>query len=107
MDFNQKDNILRHYYFSEKNPAAYSGVQKLFRVINKNYPGLFASAYIKQWLNEGYFLSESILGHTALTLIQWVKFQHFISYMFIQLYNEKTCYCYMLIMSRIDRKRRK
>ena len=72
MDLKEKDNILRHYYLSEKNPAAYSGVQKLFTVINKNYPGLFSSAYIKQWLNEGYFLSESILGHTALTLIHLV-----------------------------------
>jgi hypothetical protein len=51
MDNKEKDSILEHYYFSEKNPAAYSGVQKLFRVINKKYPGLYSINYIKQWLN--------------------------------------------------------
>ncbi|XP_052761971.1 uncharacterized protein LOC128204608 [Mya arenaria] len=50
MDTDEKNNILEKFYFDEKNPAAYAGPQKLFRVIAKKYPGEFTLSYIKQWL---------------------------------------------------------
>lgn len=51
MDTREKDEILRGYYFNENNPAAYSGAQKLYEVLHKNYPGEFTIAFIKQWLS--------------------------------------------------------
>ena len=48
----EKEKILRRYYFDAKNPAAYAGPQKLFRVLDEKYPGQFTLDYIKQWLND-------------------------------------------------------
>lgn len=46
-----KDKILENYYFKVSNPAAFSGPQKLFRVLSKKYPGQFSLQYVKKWLN--------------------------------------------------------
>lgn len=46
-----KDKILENYYFKVSNPAAFTGAQKLHRVLNKKYPNLFSLQYIKKWLN--------------------------------------------------------
>ncbi|MCG8046160.1 MAG: transposase family protein, partial [Candidatus Thiodiazotropha endolucinida] len=47
----EKDKLLEEYYFNAINPGAFSGPQKLFRVLNKKYPGRFSFLYIKNWLN--------------------------------------------------------
>ncbi|XP_052768010.1 uncharacterized protein LOC128230882 [Mya arenaria] len=52
MDNKEKEDILERYYFDEKNPAAYAGAQKLFRVLDDKYPGIFSVSYVKQWLND-------------------------------------------------------
>ena len=52
MDTTEKDDILRGYYFKEKNPPAYSGAQKLYSILQKKYPGVFSIIYIKQWLSD-------------------------------------------------------
>ena len=46
-----KNAILENYYFNAGNPAAFSGPQKLYKVLSKKYPGLFGLGYIKKWLN--------------------------------------------------------
>ena len=51
MDTKEKDDILQQYYFKENNPAAFSGAQKLYSVLEKKYPGVFTIRYIKQWLS--------------------------------------------------------
>ena len=52
MDNQEKEDILRGYYFNDKNPAAYAGAQKLYSVLNKKYPGLFTITYLKKWLSD-------------------------------------------------------
>jgi len=47
-----KDDILKKYYFEEINPAAYAGPQKLYNVLSKKYPGVFTLQYVRQWLND-------------------------------------------------------
>ena len=51
MDNEQKETILSQYYYNTKNPSAFSGPQKLFRVLNKKYPGEFSLHFIRKWLN--------------------------------------------------------
>lgn len=60
MDNEQKEMILREYYFDSKNPSAFGGPQKLFRVLHKKYPGQFSLYFIKKWLNnqDSYSLSK-------------------------------------------------
>ena len=48
MDDQEKHRILQQYYFNAENPAAFSGSSKLFRVLEKRYPGAFTLDYIKQ-----------------------------------------------------------
>jgi len=47
-----KEEILKKYYFQEKNPAAYAGPKKLLDSLNKKFPGVFTLPYIRQWLND-------------------------------------------------------
>lgn len=60
MDRQQKEAILKEYYFQNKNPSAFSGPQKLYRILNKTYPGIFTLYFIKKWLNnqDSYSLSK-------------------------------------------------
>lgn len=51
MDVKKKDRILRKY-FNPKKPAAFSGPQRLFKVLNKSYPGMFTINEITQWLSD-------------------------------------------------------
>lgn len=46
-----KDAVLQKYYFDPNNAAAFSGPQKLYRVLSKKYPGRFSLYYIRKWLN--------------------------------------------------------
>ncbi|MCG8031750.1 MAG: hypothetical protein JAZ03_06205 [Candidatus Thiodiazotropha taylori] len=61
MDNKEKEEILQRYYFKGRNPSAYSGAQKLHRVLEKKYPGEFTITYIKQWLSnqDAYSLQKS------------------------------------------------
>lgn len=52
MDNQEKEAILKRYYFKEKNPAAFSGAQRLYSVLRNKYPGVFSITYIKQWLSD-------------------------------------------------------
>ncbi|MES9880676.1 MAG: DDE-type integrase/transposase/recombinase [Sedimenticola sp.] len=45
-----KKRVLEDYYFNIKNPAAYGGVEKLYRVLTRRYPGQFTRKYIDKWL---------------------------------------------------------
>ena len=47
----EKETILEKYYFNSSNPAAFSGPQKLYRVLKTKYPGQFSLPFIKRWLN--------------------------------------------------------
>ena len=51
MDKSQKEKLIKSYYFNPKNPAAFSGSYKLFKILDKLYPGHFTLNFIKQWLN--------------------------------------------------------
>ena len=51
MDKIEKEKLIKSYYFNPKNPAAFSGPNKLFRTLDKLYPGRFTLNFIKQWLN--------------------------------------------------------
>lgn len=51
MDSTQKEDILKAYYFTASNPAAYSGAPKLYRIINRKYPKLFSLKFVENWLN--------------------------------------------------------
>ena len=51
MDKSQKESLLQQYYFDPKNDAAFSGPYKVFRVLDKRYPGEFTYSFIKRWLN--------------------------------------------------------
>ena len=46
-----KEDILKKYYFDPKNPAAYGGPEKLLKVLQKKYPGVFTLNYISRWLS--------------------------------------------------------
>lgn len=46
-----KDKILKKYYFNAAIPAAFSGPQKLLRILNRKYPGQFSLADVKKWLS--------------------------------------------------------
>ena len=58
----EKEQIIKEYYFKASNPAAYSGPQKLYRELNKKYPGRFSLRDIKVWLNnqDAYSLQKSV-----------------------------------------------
>ena len=45
-----KEYILKKYYFDPNNPAAYGGPEKLLKVLQKKYPGVFTLNYISRWL---------------------------------------------------------
>ncbi len=45
-----RKRILENYYFNVKNPAAYAGLEKLYRVLARRYPGQFSRKYIEKWL---------------------------------------------------------
>ena len=47
----KKQLLLEKYYFSVKHPASFSSVQKLYRVLQKKYPGKFSKPYLQKWLN--------------------------------------------------------
>lgn len=47
----ERRKILEEYYYSAKNPAAFSSPQKLYTVLQKKYPGKFSKAYLQKWLN--------------------------------------------------------
>lgn len=47
-----KDAILSAHYFDPKKSSAFSGPDKLFRVIRKEYPGVFTLEYITKWLSK-------------------------------------------------------
>ena len=47
----KKERILEKYYYTIANPAAFSSPQKLHKVLEKIYPGLFSQYYIQKWLN--------------------------------------------------------
>ena len=51
MDNSKKENLLQQYYFNPKNAGAFSGPYKLFKVLDKRYPGEFNYSFIKRWLN--------------------------------------------------------
>ena len=46
-----KEDILKKYYFDPKHPAAYGGPEKLLKVLQKKYPGVFTLNYISRWLS--------------------------------------------------------
>lgn len=46
-----KKRLLEKYYYSVKNPASFSSVQKLYRVLERKYPGKFSKTYLQKWLN--------------------------------------------------------
>ena len=60
MERQEKEDILNHYYYNDKNPSAFGGPQKLFRVFKRKYPGQFSLHFIKKWLNnqDSYSLSK-------------------------------------------------
>ena len=47
----KKQLLLEKYYFSVKNPASFGSAQKLYKVLQKKYPGKFSKTYIQKWLN--------------------------------------------------------
>lgn len=51
MDIEQKEALLSEYYYNDKNPSAFGGPQKLYRVLQKKYPGEFSLYFIRKWLN--------------------------------------------------------
>ena len=51
MDKTKKEKILKEYYFNPAHAGAYAGPQKLFRVLDKKYPGQITLSFIQQWLN--------------------------------------------------------
>lgn len=46
-----REGILKNYYFSTSNPAAYSSPEKVYRVLRKRYPGQFSRYFIQKWLD--------------------------------------------------------
>ena len=62
MDKKRKEKLLTQYYFNPKNAAAFSGPYKVFRVLDKRYPGKFSLNFIKRWLNsqDSYSLQKQI-----------------------------------------------
>lgn len=51
MSKQKKEEILKNYYFSISNPAAYSSPEKVYRVLKKRYPGQFSRYFIQKWLD--------------------------------------------------------
>ena len=47
---NNKKQLLENYYFNAKNPGAFSSAKKLYRVLQKRYPGRYSLTYIRKWL---------------------------------------------------------
>ena len=62
MNRTQKEKLLSEYYFILKQPGAYSGPQKLYRILQKTYPGVFSLHFITKWLNntDAYSLSKEV-----------------------------------------------
>lgn len=52
MNTQQKEDILKNYYFNSSNIASYRGSQTLYAILNKKYPGLFTKQFIRQWLDK-------------------------------------------------------
>lgn len=47
----QKKKLVEEYYFNVSNPGAFSRPLKMFRLVNKKYPGQFTLYYVRKWLN--------------------------------------------------------
>ena len=52
MKLKDKEELLQKYYYDARNPGAFAGPQKLFRVLNRQYPGVFSLPFLKAWLND-------------------------------------------------------
>ena len=46
-----KKAILEKYYATASNPAAFSSPGRLYKVLNKKYPGTFSQHFIQKWLD--------------------------------------------------------
>ena len=46
-----KKAILEKYYYTVSNPAAFSSPGRLYKVLNKKYPGVFSKYFIQKWLD--------------------------------------------------------
>ncbi|MCG8115588.1 MAG: hypothetical protein N0E45_09500 [Candidatus Thiodiazotropha endolucinida] len=51
MKNDERKAILEKYYFSAKNPASFSSSKKLYKVLQKKYPGKFSISYLEKWLD--------------------------------------------------------
>ena len=47
----ERKSILEKYYYSVKKPASFGSPEKLYKVLQKKYPGKFSKDYIQKWLN--------------------------------------------------------
>ena len=43
--------ILEKYFDTASNPAAFSNPGRLYKVLNKRYPGTFSKHFIQKWLD--------------------------------------------------------
>ena len=46
-----KKTILEKYYYTASNPAAFSSAERLYKVLDKKYPGTFSKYFIQKWLD--------------------------------------------------------
>jgi hypothetical protein len=60
MDKQEKESILQQYYYKLKHPSAFSGPQKLHKLLEKKYQNVFTLHFIKKWLKnqDSYSLSQ-------------------------------------------------
>lgn len=68
MDKEQKENILRNFYFDVKQSGSYLGASKLYKILNKKYPKVFTISFINNWLNnQDSFAVQKQVRHTYKT----------------------------------------
>ena len=51
MTQSEKKAILEKYYYTVSNPAAFSSPERLYKVLQKKYPGTFSKHFIQKWLD--------------------------------------------------------
>ena len=51
MTKSKKKDILEKYYHVMSNPAAFSSPERVYKVLQKKYPGTFSKRFIQKWLD--------------------------------------------------------
>ena len=51
MTKSKKKDILEKYYHGASNPAAFSSPERVYKVLQKKYPGTFSKRFIQKWLD--------------------------------------------------------